>query len=76
VGRLGWIAQALLASLRGRVAVLVTQATPGNLRALGELMESGAVRPVLDRQYALAEAPEALRRQGQGHARGKTTLTV
>ena len=41
-----------------------------------ELMESGAVRPVLDRTYPLADAADALRHQGAGHARGKTVITM
>jgi NADPH:quinone reductase-like Zn-dependent oxidoreductase len=31
---------------------------------------------VIDRQYELGEAAEALRYLGEGHARGKVVLTV
>jgi NADPH:quinone reductase-like Zn-dependent oxidoreductase len=41
-----------------------------------ELVESGKVKPVIDRQYPLSEVPEALRYLGEGHARGKVVITV
>jgi NADPH:quinone reductase-like Zn-dependent oxidoreductase len=77
VGRLGWVLRAHLASLRDRrVKVFTAWAKAEDLQELEDLVEAGALRPVLDRQYPLWEAPEALRRQGLGHARGKTTLTA
>ncbi|WP_250558336.1 NAD(P)-dependent alcohol dehydrogenase [Pseudonocardia lacus] len=47
-----------------------------DLDRLREMIDSGAVRPVVERTYPLAEAAEALRKQATGHARGKTVLTV
>jgi NADPH:quinone reductase-like Zn-dependent oxidoreductase len=41
-----------------------------------ELLESGQVRPVIDRRYSLDEVPEALRYMGEGHARGKVVITM
>ena len=41
-----------------------------------ELLESGQVKPVIDRRYALSETPEALRYLGEGHARGKVVITM
>jgi len=41
-----------------------------------ELLESGKVVPVIDRQYPLSEVPEAFRYIGKGHARGKVVITV
>jgi NADPH:quinone reductase-like Zn-dependent oxidoreductase len=38
--------------------------------------ESGAVTPVLDRTHPLSGAREAVRTVQDGHARGKTVLTV
>ena len=43
---------------------------------LQELLEAGKVTPIIDRQYALSEVPEALRYLGEGHARGKVVITV
>ncbi|GGL00343.1 NADPH:quinone reductase [Sphaerisporangium melleum] len=45
-------------------------------RELTELIESGTVRPVVDRVYPLAEAPEAIRRLIQGQVAGKIAITI
>ncbi|GII66994.1 NADPH:quinone reductase [Sphaerisporangium krabiense] len=47
-----------------------------DLLALTDLIESGAVRPVIDRAYPLDQAPEALRHLREGRARGKFVITV
>ena len=41
-----------------------------------ELLEAGAVKPVIDRRYKLSEVPEALRYLEEGHAQGKVVITV
>jgi NADPH:quinone reductase-like Zn-dependent oxidoreductase len=73
--RLGRVA---LSSLRGgaRMKPFAAKAGADGLSALTELIESGAVRPVIDRAYDLADLASALTRQGAGHARGKTVITV
>ena len=43
---------------------------------LKELIEAGKVKPVIDRTYALAEVPEALRYLDAGRARGKVVITA
>ena len=47
-----------------------------DLVAVAELIEAGKVVPVIDRQYALPEVPDAIRYLEQGHARGKVVITV
>ncbi len=47
-----------------------------DLEFLKELIEAGKVAPVIDRTYALSEAPEAIRYLEEGHARGKVVITV
>jgi len=47
-----------------------------DLGTIGELMEAGKVRPVIDRCYPLSETAEALRYLGAGHARAKVVITV
>ncbi|HEX9123506.1 MAG TPA: zinc-binding dehydrogenase, partial [Actinomycetota bacterium] len=47
-----------------------------DLNALAELIEAGAVTPVVDSTYALVDAPEAVRELERGHARGKVVVTV
>lgn len=41
-----------------------------------ELLETGNVKPVIDRCYLLAEVPEALRYLEEGHAQGKVVITM
>ena len=41
-----------------------------------ELLETGKVIPVIDRNYSLGEVPDALRYLADGHARGKVVLTI
>jgi NADPH:quinone reductase-like Zn-dependent oxidoreductase len=43
---------------------------------LTELIEAGKVTPVMDHTYPLSETAQALGHVGDGHARGKTTISV
>lgn len=47
-----------------------------NLNDLTQLMESGSVKPVIDRTYPLIEAPDAIRYLAEGHPAGKIVVTV
>ncbi|MEO6060948.1 MAG: NAD(P)-dependent alcohol dehydrogenase [Thermoflexales bacterium] len=47
-----------------------------DMDCLKTLLESGAVKPVIDRRYRFVEIPEAIRYLEQGHARGKIVITV
>ena len=55
----------------------IAQLNKADLNLLRELMESGKVTPVIDREYnGLGEAADALRYLEQGHARGKVIVRV
>ena len=41
-----------------------------------DLLESGQLKPAIDRTYELAEAKDALRTFGEGHVRGKLVLLI
>jgi len=41
-----------------------------------ELFEAGKVKPIIDRTYPLAEAPEAFRYFMAGHVKGKNVITM
>ncbi len=41
-----------------------------------ELVESGKLCPVIDRQYSLSEAADAVGYVGSGQARGKVVINV
>ncbi len=47
-----------------------------DLTAMGELMETGKVTPVIDKRYKLSEVSEAIRYLEGGHARGKVAITL
>jgi NADPH:quinone reductase-like Zn-dependent oxidoreductase len=77
VGRLGWVAKVAFASLFTRQIVLFSARQPQqDLAVLKGMLESGTIEPVIDRRYMLAEVPDALRHQGQGHAQGKSVVTI
>jgi len=40
------------------------------------LIETGKVKPVIDRTYPLSKVPEAIRYYGKGHSRGKVVVTI
>jgi len=78
LGPLPHIAGMILKS-RGRsqtVKFFVAKITTEDLVVLKELLEAGKVRSVIDREYPLSQAPEALSYLGEGHARGKVVITV
>ena len=58
------------------VKFFVAQVTKEDLLLLQELLASGELKPVIDRQYSLDDVREALDYFGQGHARGKVVITV
>ena len=47
-----------------------------DLVVLKELVESGKIKPVIDKTYPLRETPAALVHIEAGHARGKVVITV
>ncbi len=68
----------LVASKLGgpRMVGMLAKQTIEDLLTLKHMLEAGVVTPVIDRTYPLSEAPEAIMRQGRGHGRGKTVITV
>lgn len=47
-----------------------------DLRLLGDWLGAGTIRSVVDRTYSLEEVPEALRYQGEFHARGEIVVST
>lgn len=62
--------------VRHRLRSFIATSRTEDLQLLSELIEAGKVTPVIDRTYALSEAPEAIRHLEEGHARGKAVITV
>jgi NADPH:quinone reductase-like Zn-dependent oxidoreductase len=67
-------ALSIFVSQQGRP--FVSMPNKEDLATLKELAEAGKITPVIDRTYPLSETPEALSHVGEGHAQGKTIITV
>lgn len=69
----------LLAGMRPgprRLRAMLARPDPDDLAHVAGLLALGAIAPVLDRTYALEQAPDALAYVAQRHARGKVVLRV
>jgi len=77
----GWLAHPLEGKLLSpfvsqKFGMMLAHLNTEDLAALGDLMQSGKVIPVIDRRYPLSETAEALRYLEAGHASGKVVLTA
>ncbi|PYL20674.1 MAG: alcohol dehydrogenase [Verrucomicrobia bacterium] len=59
-----------------KMGMMMADTNQKDLNVLGDLMQSGKVKPVIDRSYKLSEVPEAIRYLEQVHARGKVVITL
>src|SRR3989454_5222300 len=59
-----------------KMGMMMADPSQKDLAVLADMMQSGKVKPVIDRTYKLSEVPEAIRYLEQGHARGKVVITV
>jgi NADPH:quinone reductase-like Zn-dependent oxidoreductase len=77
-GQLRHLAATWLASRFSKhtVKFFVASFNKEDLQTLADLLESGELKPAIDRTYELAEAQDALRTFGEGHVRGKLVLTI
>lgn len=76
-GPLGLITWGMAVGRFSRDRIRMVNPPPGqHLAALGELLESGEVKPVIDRTYPLKDAPEAIRYLEAEHARAKVVITI
>jgi NADPH:quinone reductase-like Zn-dependent oxidoreductase len=58
------------------VPLFMAKLSKEDLVVLQGLLESGKLKPVIDRTYPLSETSEAIRYLEEGHARGKVVITV
>jgi NADPH:quinone reductase-like Zn-dependent oxidoreductase len=80
-GLLGGLAKALKASLLAKfvsqkMGMMMAEPSNKDLTLLADMMQSGKLKPVIDRTYKLEQVPDAIRYVEQGHARGKVVITV
>jgi NADPH:quinone reductase-like Zn-dependent oxidoreductase len=77
LGPLGHVIRMRVASIgRQKATFFVAKIERDDLEVLRGLLESGAVRPAIDRTFPLAETAQALAYLGEGHARGKIVLAI
>jgi len=62
--------------VRQRMRVFVVRHNREDLGVLKELIEASKITPIIDRRYALSDAADALRHQGEGHPQGKIIITA
>jgi NADPH:quinone reductase-like Zn-dependent oxidoreductase len=77
-GGVGTLAVQIAKALGAHVTAVCSTRNIEQTRALGadRVLESGALKPAIDRTYELDEAQDALRTFGEGHVRGKLVLTM
>lgn len=80
-GRFAGIDRILTATIldpfvRQRLVVFLTRENRADLLAVRDLVESGAVRPVIDRYFPLEATPDAFRYLEAGHTQGKVVIRV
>jgi NADPH:quinone reductase-like Zn-dependent oxidoreductase len=59
-----------------KLGILGMKENGADLSVLGELFESGKVRPVIDRTFSLGQVPEAIRYLKEGNAHGRIVIAV
>jgi NADPH:quinone reductase-like Zn-dependent oxidoreductase len=77
-GGIGYILRAQIASLFHRQQGGAYFAVPkeGDLKFLKELIESGKIKPVIDKTFPLKDTSSAFRYMEEVHASGKVLITV
>jgi NADPH:quinone reductase-like Zn-dependent oxidoreductase len=75
---MGYVIRAFVLSMfmRQQGGLKVTKPNNKDLIVLKELIESGKIKPVIDRTYPLSKTPEAMDYAEQGHVRGKVVIIV
>jgi NADPH:quinone reductase-like Zn-dependent oxidoreductase len=78
IGPVDRIIEALVLSpfVSQKMASFTVKPNKEDLRFLKQLIKAGKLTPLIDKSYALAEVPEAIRYLENGHARGKVVITV
>lgn len=72
-----FVAAAAMSPLtRQRLVPLFSKPNRTDLATLAELVEQGAMRPIIGRTFDLSDAAEALRQIETGHGTGRTVITM
>lgn len=75
---MGYVVKAVLRSVffRQQGRPFLSKPNHEDMVFLKRLVESGQLRPVVDRTYGLSETPQALRYVGEGHVPGKVVIAI
>ena len=79
VGALGKALNAAVYSrfVKQKMGMMMADPSTKDLTLLADMMQSGKIKPVIDRTYkSLSEVPDAIRYLEEGHARGKVVVKV
>ncbi|MCC7117690.1 MAG: NAD(P)-dependent alcohol dehydrogenase [Anaerolineales bacterium] len=78
IGPLAHVIKIKLGSWRAsqKATFFVAQFNIDDMNVLKEFLETGKLKPFIEKTYPLGETAEAMRRFGQGHAQGKIVLTM
>src|SRR5881394_610894 len=78
IGPFGRLIQALVVSpfVSQKMGMMMAELKKSDLAILGDMMQSGKVKSVIDRTYKLSDVPAAIAYLEEGHARGKVIITV
>ena len=59
-----------------KLGSMMAKPNQNDLAYIKELLETGKLKPVIDRRYPLSGVAKAIRYLHEGHARGKVVITV
>ena len=78
IGPLVGLGKTLIVSkfVNQKLVPFIASLSASDLSTLADLMQSGKLKPVIDRRYALGQVADAIRYQETGHARGKVVVTI
>jgi NADPH:quinone reductase-like Zn-dependent oxidoreductase len=78
IGPMGRPIKALILSpfVSQKMGMMMADLNKQDLTTLGDLMQAGKVKAVIDRTYPLSQIAEAIRYLEAGHARGKVIITM
>ena len=62
--------------VKQKMGMMMADPSQKDLTILADMMQSGKLKPVIDRTYKLSEVPAAIAYVEEGHARGKVIITV
>lgn len=76
IGGRGWFQAMLLSRFNRSLRPLASEPNHADLQVLAELIETGKIRPVIDRTYPLDQVPDAISYLKTGRARGKIVIAI